>query len=315
MDLTGYTTEQSADDIDDLRAALGEEQISLWGASYGSHLALATIKRHGDRVHRAVIPMVEGPDHTIKLPSNIQRQIETIAARVRSDPAVSARVLDLPALMREVIDRLAAAPVMVEVPDAATNQTVKVAVSAFDLKKTTASGLGDIEFISRLPAHYAAMAQGDFTWPATYLLDWRRSWFSNAMGFVMDSASGASPERLAQIQREARETLLEDLIDFPFPYVADAWGAPDLGPEFRAPVRSNVPVLFISGTLDGRTPVSNAEEVRTGFPNGHHLIVDGMAHGVPDTPEITGATVDFLSSKPVTIERSTVPFAFAPVGG
>jgi len=29
--------------------------------------------------------------------------------------------------------------------------------------------------------------------------------------------------------------------------------------------------LFISGTLDGRTPVSNAETVRKGFPNGTHL--------------------------------------------
>jgi pimeloyl-ACP methyl ester carboxylesterase len=75
VDLTGYTTEESADDIDALREALGVEKVSLWGASYGSHLALATIRRHGERIHRAVIPMVEGPDHTIKLPANIQRQL------------------------------------------------------------------------------------------------------------------------------------------------------------------------------------------------------------------------------------------------
>lgn len=103
-----------------------------------------------------------------------------------------------------------------------------------------------------------------------------------------------------------------------WPYVADAWGAPDLGPNFRAPVRSNVPVLFISGTLDGRTPVINAEEVRAGFPNCHHLIVDGMAHdgrGALDTPTVTGAVLDFLQGKPVTIEREIVPFTFAPIGG
>ena len=52
VDLIGYTTEESADDIDALRAALCEDRISLWGGSYGSHLALATIKRHGDRVDR-----------------------------------------------------------------------------------------------------------------------------------------------------------------------------------------------------------------------------------------------------------------------
>jgi hypothetical protein len=41
-----------------------------------------------------------------------------------------------------------------------------------------------------------------------------------------------------------------------------AWGSPDLGDDFRAPVKSNVLALFISGTLDARTPVSNAEEYR-----------------------------------------------------
>lgn len=313
VDLGGYTTEESADDIDALREALGVEKVNLWGASYGSHLGLATIRRHGDRIHRAVLPMVEGPDHTIKLPSNIQRQLSTIAERVQADPALSEHVPDLLALMRSVIERLADTPVTVEVPDPEMGETVPVTVSAFDLKKVTASGLGDVESIRHLPARYLAMSGGDFSWLAGVVLEWRRGWFGNAMAFHMDCASGASPERLRRIEEEARETLLEDLIDFPFPYIADVWGSPDLGAEFRAPVHSPVPVLFISGTLDGRTPVSNADEVAAGFATTQHLIVDGMGHGVPDAPEITGAMIDFLWDRPVTIERASVPFAFAPV--
>lgn len=313
VDLAGYTTEESADDIDALRDALGVEKVGLWGASYGSHLALSTIRRHGERIHRAVIAMVEGPDHTIKLPSNIQRQLHAIDERVRADSALSEHVPDLLALMRSVIDRLVETPVTVEVADPATQQPVSVVVSAFDLKKVTASGLGDIEAIRRLPERYLAMSRGDFSWLGGVVLEWRRGWFGNAMAFHMDCASGASPERLRRIEEEARETLLDDLIDLPFPWIADAWGAPDLGEGFRAPVRSDVPALFISGTLDGRTPVSNAEEVAAGFAHGHHLIVDGMAHGVPDTPEIMGAMVDFLRGHPPAIERVSVPFAFAPV--
>src|SRR5579864_2655681 len=73
VDLAGYTTEESADDIEDLRKALGYDALNLYGASYGSHLALATIRRHGTHISRAIIAMVEGLDHTIKLPSTIQR--------------------------------------------------------------------------------------------------------------------------------------------------------------------------------------------------------------------------------------------------
>src|SRR6185436_18597062 len=41
VDLIGYNTNESADDLDDLRKALGVNQISLWSISYGTHLAFA----------------------------------------------------------------------------------------------------------------------------------------------------------------------------------------------------------------------------------------------------------------------------------
>jgi pimeloyl-ACP methyl ester carboxylesterase len=49
--------------------------------------------------------------------------------------------------------------------------------------------------------------------------------------------------------------------------------------RYRTPVTSAVPALFISGTLDGRTPVANAEEVQRGFRNSAHVIIDGASHG------------------------------------
>src|SRR3954447_3692520 len=46
IDTTGYTSDESADDLEDLRRALGVPQLSLWGVSYGSSLALTAIRRH-----------------------------------------------------------------------------------------------------------------------------------------------------------------------------------------------------------------------------------------------------------------------------
>ena len=95
------------------------------------------------------------------------------------------------------------------------------------------------------------------------------------MSYMMDCASGLTAARREQIQREAKGTLLEELSNYPFPDICEEWKAPDLGDAFRSPVRSDVPVLFISGTLDARTPVSNAEEYRAGFTNSTHLIIEG----------------------------------------
>ena len=71
VDLNAYNTNESADDLESLCKALGVKKISLWATSYGTHLALATLRRHGDSIERAVLMGVEGPDDTQKLPFDI----------------------------------------------------------------------------------------------------------------------------------------------------------------------------------------------------------------------------------------------------
>lgn len=54
-DLSAYNTAANADDVEDLRAALGYEQLNLYGISYGSRLGLEVLRRHGEHVRAAVI--------------------------------------------------------------------------------------------------------------------------------------------------------------------------------------------------------------------------------------------------------------------
>lgn len=311
VDLAAYHTEASADDIDAVRAALGADTMTLVGGSYGSHLMLATIRRHGDRVARAVIMGTEGTDHTIKLPSNGQKQLEKIAKAVASNAVVGPLVPDLVALLGSVLNSLAKQPMTVEATDPRNGQKVKVTLGRFDLQLVTAQGLGSSAFIRQLPAVTYDMAHGDFTWLAQEVLRLRGQSIGSAMAFQVDCASGISEERAARIRREAPDTLLGDVLDFPVPDVCDAWVAHDLGPAFRAPVRSAVPVLFFSGTLDGRTPPTNAEEIKAGFPNSFHVIVDNATHSgkemVFTLPVTKDAAATFLHGGAVTIRAAALP--------
>src|SRR5690242_17484458 len=88
VDLTAYNTNESADDLEDLRKALGAPKISLWAISYGTHLSFATIRRHPQSISRAILAGTEGPDHTYKLPSNIQKHLEDLAAVIKADPQI-----------------------------------------------------------------------------------------------------------------------------------------------------------------------------------------------------------------------------------
>src|SRR5690242_16479290 len=60
-DLTQYTTEAAAQDFDDVRAALHIDRVNIFGASYGSRLALTYMRLFPSHVRRAVLLGVSPP--------------------------------------------------------------------------------------------------------------------------------------------------------------------------------------------------------------------------------------------------------------
>src|SRR3954451_16716999 len=57
-----YRTADSVQDLEDLRAAAGYDELVLYGVSYGTKVALAYAAAHPDHVERLVIDSVVGPD-------------------------------------------------------------------------------------------------------------------------------------------------------------------------------------------------------------------------------------------------------------
>ncbi len=305
VDLAGYTTVESADDLEALRRVLGYEAITLWGESYGTHLALATIRRHGAHVARALLMGPEGPDHTFKLPSAAQEGLERIAELVAADPEASERVPDLLAALEFVLEDLEREPLVVDVDG------VEVGISKFDVQLELAFRIGTLRGSGdTIPALVQRMADGDFDELAWAVLEFRRTFgIWSAMNMVMDCSSGASSQRRARIEAEAKTTLLGNALNFPTMHLAQAWGAPDLGDAFRARLRSDVPILFIVGDVDSRTPIRNAEELMVDLPNARLLVVENAGHGdVPWLqPDLREAWSGFLKGDEETIDTVAAP--------
>lgn len=85
VDLPAFNTNASADDLEDLRRALGVESISLLGHSYGTELALAAVRRHGEHLHRVVLASVQGPDNDQKLPVATEFGLRRLGRLVAED--------------------------------------------------------------------------------------------------------------------------------------------------------------------------------------------------------------------------------------
>ncbi|MEZ5893070.1 MAG: alpha/beta hydrolase, partial [Parvularculaceae bacterium] len=88
-DLTQYTTSIIADDIDDLREALGYKTMTLAGASYGTTLALETIRRHGAHVRAAVLTGATPPwvNQTETIASDTETMLEALFLACEADSA------------------------------------------------------------------------------------------------------------------------------------------------------------------------------------------------------------------------------------
>ncbi len=318
IDLSGYNVREMAADVDAIRQALGYHKINLFGGSFGSHHGLAVLRYHGEHIERAVLSSVEGPNHTIKLPSNIQHHLEKLASMVKADPQLSRDIPDLLKLIGTVLERLEQAPVTVQVEDPETGRTVAVTVGALDLQAATAGGMRSVPFFQALPACYHAMAQGDFSWLAERALEHRRNCRARLMPALVDCASGAMTERRTKIEKEADQTLLGGIINGALFDYCDKLGGIDLNDEFREDLYSEVPTLLVSGTLDVRTPVSNAEEVLKGLVNGQHLILENISHshgdlGDEQMQQFLHAVTQFLKGEPLSTTRIVNPFQFNPI--
>lgn len=305
-DLTAYNSNESADDLNDLRKALKAKKISLWAISYGTHLSIATMKRHGKHLERIILAGVEGPSHTVKLPSKSQELLEKIDQLIKADPKASKAFPNFLGDLKTLLAKVDKQPGKVTTTNPITKQPIEITLGKYDLQVLFSLMLTGPKYFGRLPQTVKNMLAGDFSDVKRWAL-YTHAGNLNPMSVAMDAASGVSPKRWQQIQKEREQTILGDAINFPYMAVTKGLNVPDLGGKFRQNIKSKLPVLCISGTLDGRTPVSNAEEVLKGLRHGKHLIIEGAGHSDPlflSSPKIGEIMLRFMQGKKVKKQQT-----------
>ena len=308
-DPAAYQTDASADDLEDLRVALGADRLRLLGASYGTELALAAVRRHGDRIDRIVLAGTRGPDQVWKMPGALGLHVKRIGRLVASDPLYASELTDLEGTVRRILDTLAWNPAWVEATDAKTKKKVRLRVGPVGLQAVLQNDLSDGFLAPALPAMVLTLARGD-----SLLFARRIERLYNSLGtgisvmaIATDCASGGSPERIAGAIEAGRSALRGGVANVLLnPAFCDLVGNPDLGPAARARIVSETPALFVSGANDGITPPDQAEEVRRGFPNGIHLIAENGWHETLTAGPVQDAVVDFFRGEDVRGRRLTL---------
>lgn len=304
--MTGYNTEQNADDIDDLRRHLGAEKVDLWGISYGTHLALSMLKRHGDRVNRVALASLEGQDQTVKRPAAIDALLRQVDGLLGADPAARVAVPDLPALMRRVHAKLEARPGPTKVK--LNGAPGEIRMGGFGVQMLAGGLIANPDTLAMLPGLYLALDVGRTDVLAPFLGDVADLLGVTGMPEATDLASGISPGRLALVRREAEAAVLGEALNFPMPQLLGAVPGVDLGEGFRAPLRIDHPALLVAGTLDGRTPMPEQDEVAAQFRRKSRVIVENAGHNVWEAhPDVQTLLVRFFRGEAVADTRLSLP--------
>ena len=304
-----YTTQDSVEDIEAVRAALGFERITLLGVSYGTKVALNYAQRHPGRVERLVLDSVVPPEgqnpFDIDSFAAMPRVLDELCrGECRSvTPSLSADVAAL-------VDRLPISATLIDGHGRRRTRTV----TARDLHQQIRFGDTLADLRVDYPGVIRAALDGD---PAPLVrlvhggveeaLEEPAESQVEFLSFTLQAATlceeaplpwdrTASPEERDR-QAAERAAALPDSAFEPFDRSAaltpDAnnllfqcrrWPAaparPD--PEAGAPL-PDVPALVLAGLEDTRTPLEVGRRVAAAFPRAQVLAVPKTGHSVLGT--------------------------------
>lgn len=280
-DLTRYTSEIAADDVDEVRAALGYDKLNLIGGSYGTRTALIYMRRHPSRVRTAALLGVVSNDVLNPLPfaRSAQNALDGLIAECAGDAACRKAFPRFREEVAEVLRRVEKEPARVEVLDPETGKVFEVRLTRNGVAQTIRYMLYNTLTASQLPLYVHLAAQGDFR----PLGEIARMWGSNpsADGYYLaiTCAEDVAFIREEEIPAAVAGTFLGDFRIRQQQAACKEWTSAKLGPGFGSPTVSDAPTLILSGERDPATPASDGEKVLRHLRRGVHVVIPDGAHG------------------------------------
>jgi len=290
-DLSAFNSSENADDVEDVRVALGYDQINFYGVSYGTELGQFLMRQQPDHLRSVVLDAVVPLSYNLFTEPIFAKEhiTERYFADCAEDARCNAAYPDLSQRYFALIDRLDENPVEVTVvtggpfgrpPGPEKSHQINLDGSLLDsaLFQSLYTDVHDL-----VPLIIDQADKGSYTYLASALLPviLFDDTMSEGMWFTVECAdrgdtdlstldlSGLDP----QIAAEERDTAEEELA------VCDTWNVDLLPRTDLNPVISDIPTLLLSGSWDPITPPQYAEQLLPTLTNANHVIFTDGAHG------------------------------------
>jgi len=284
-DLKLYTTTIAMDDIDDARAALGYDRINIAGASYGTRAALTYLKRHSQHVRTATLQGVSPTNHFMPgdFAQQTERALQGVLSECVADRECNKAFPNIKTEAQAVLAQLIKGPVEVEIQKPHATDRVKLKLSRDLAAEAIRYMLYNPVAASRVPLIIHLAAQGNFV-PLTHAaLEYRENLVatgSNGMYLSVTCAEDLPWIKPGEGERMAANTFLGDYRLRQQREACALWPRATIEADYSQPVRSDVPVLILTGEWDPVTPPSNGDTAAKTLTNSLHIVVPHGAHGL-----------------------------------
>ncbi|HEY0727205.1 MAG TPA: alpha/beta fold hydrolase, partial [Pyrinomonadaceae bacterium] len=284
-DLTLYTTNIAMDDLDDIRAALGYEQINLYGGSYGTRAVLVYLRRHPKHVRTAILHGVAPTNQFMprSFAQDTERALQGVLSECEADEACRKAFPQVKADAQRVLEQLLQSPAEAEVqlPRSKDKVTLKLnrnlAAEAVRYMMYSPGGA------SRVPLFLHLAAEGNYAPLARAALMFRQNLVatgSNGMYLSVTCAEDLPFVKAEEAKKIAANTFLGSYRYDQQSAACELWPRAMIDKKYAEPVRSDKPVLIMTGEWDPVTPPSYGDAVAKTLPNSVHIVVNDGAHGL-----------------------------------
>jgi pimeloyl-ACP methyl ester carboxylesterase len=283
-DLTLYTTDIAMDDIDDVRAALGYEEINMFGGSYGTRAALVYLRRHPDHVRAVVLQGVSPTNQFMPLhfPQDTERALQGVLSECEADEACHKAFPKAKADAAYVLESLLQSPAQPEIKVPGSDKPVRVTLNRNLVAEAIRYMLYSPVPASRVPLILNVARHGDYAPLARTALGYRRDLVATGSNGMYLSVTCA--EDLPFVNPDEAKKLAENTFLGRYRYrdqsaACELWPRATIDPHYADPVRSTKPVLILTGEWDPVTPPAHGDAAAKTLTNSLHIVVPDGAHG------------------------------------
>jgi pimeloyl-ACP methyl ester carboxylesterase len=295
-DLNAYNTTENAADLADLRTALGINQWNVYGASYGTDLALTYMRDHPEGIRTVTIDGVAPPD-AVSLGGSwmsAREGFDSVFRACDTDTACRSHYPNLEGTFTGLVRNVETNPVhtSVTLPGEDTPVKVDVVLDGGALVNWMVRMGSNGQDGSEVPYAIDQLAHGH---PETVAEQWASFWvapeFYGKAGYGLLYGVACSEwvpyEDPSQVLAKGRQ-LFPDYPDSvlaqppQIPFMIDdcgVWNVPKAPASVRQATQSAIPTLLLSGGFDAKTGAQWGNYAARTLSHSTVIVIAGIGHG------------------------------------